>query len=267
MGILCQGRGSAANSTVCYCLRITEIDTDKKEVLFERFLSNERDEPPDIDVDFEHERREDLIQWIYDNWTRERAALAATVISYRTRSAIRDVGKALGLSPDTLSVMANTVWGSGGKGLNLKYIRDAGLNPDDQRLSLALELSETLIGFPRHLSQHVGGFILTAERLDELIPYPECSNERPHRRRMGQRRSRRARHLQDRHAGARHADGAPQKLRVDRKALWQASRPRHADRRRQSLWHAMQGRFDRRVPGREPGADVDAAEAQAEKIL
>ncbi len=177
MEILCQGRGSAANSTVCYCLRITEINTDKEEVLFERFLSNERDEPPDIDIDFEHERREDLIQWIYKNWTRERAALAATVISYRTRSTIRDVGKALGLSPDTLSVMANTVWGSGSKGLNLDYIRDAGLDPDDQRLSLALELSETLIGFPRHLSQHVGGFILTAERLDELIPIQNAAME------------------------------------------------------------------------------------------
>jgi len=170
MKILCQGRGSAANSTVCYCLRITEVDTDKNDVLFERFLSNERDEPPDIDIDFEHERREELIQWIYTNWTRERAALAATVIAYRTRSAIRDVGKALGLSPDTLGVIARTVWGSGGSALNPKYIREAGLDPDDPRLSLALELSSTLIGFPRHLSQHVGGFVLTADRLDELIP-------------------------------------------------------------------------------------------------
>jgi DNA polymerase III alpha subunit len=164
MEILCQGRGSAANSTVCYCLRITEIDTYRKDVLFERFLSNERNEPPDIDVDFEHERREELIQWIYGHWTRERAALAATVIAYRTRSAIRDVGKALGLSPDTLGVMARTVWGSGGSALNLKYIREAGLDPEDPRLALALELSATLIGFPRHLSQHVGGFVLTADR-------------------------------------------------------------------------------------------------------
>src|SRR5476651_86496 len=170
MDILCQGRGSAANSAVCYCLRITEVDPDKNDVLFERFLSNERNEPPDIDVDFEHERREELIQWIYTNWTRERAALAATVIAYRTRSAIRDVGKALGLSADTLGVMARTVWGSGGSALNLKYIREAGLDPSDPRLALALELSSTLIGFPRHLSQHVGGFELTAERLDELIP-------------------------------------------------------------------------------------------------
>ena len=177
MGILCQGRGSAANSTVCYCLRITEIDTDKEEVLFERFLSNERNEPPDIDVDFEHERREELIQWIYGHWTRERAALAATVIAYRTRSAIRDVGKALGLSPDTLGVMARTVWGSGGSALNLKYIREAGLDPNDPRLALALELSSTLIGFPRHLSQHVGGFVLTADRLDELIPIQNAAME------------------------------------------------------------------------------------------
>ncbi len=170
MEILCQGRGSAANSAVCYCLHITEVNPHETDVLFERFLSNERNEPPDIDVDFEHERREELIQWIYRNWTRERAALAATVIAYRTRSAIRDVGKALGLSPDTLSVMARTVWGSGGSALNLKYIREAGLDPEDPRLALALELSSTLIGFPRHLSQHVGGFVLTANRLDELIP-------------------------------------------------------------------------------------------------
>ena len=177
MGILCQGRGSAANSTVCYCLRITEVDPEKNDVLFERFLSNERNEPPDIDVDFEHERREELIQWIYEHWTRERAALAATVIAYRTRSAIRDVGKALGLSSDTLGVMARTVWGSGNSALNLKYIKEAGLDPNDPRLALALELSSTLIGFPRHLSQHVGGFVLTADRLDELIPIQNAAME------------------------------------------------------------------------------------------
>ena len=177
MGILCQGRGSAANSTVCYCLRITEVDTDKGEVLFERFLSNERNEPPDIDVDFEHERREEIIQWIYKEKGRTRAALAATVIAYRTRSAIRDVGKALGLSPDTVSVMANTVWGSGGSGLDLRHIREAGLDVKDPRLALALELSGTLIGFPRHLSQHVGGFVLTEGRLDELVPIQNAAME------------------------------------------------------------------------------------------
>ncbi|UYN96267.1 MAG: error-prone DNA polymerase [Enhydrobacter sp.] len=177
LGILCQGRGSAANSTVCYCLRITEVDTNQSDALFERFLSNERNEPPDIDVDFEHERREEIIQWIYNEKGRERAALAATVISYRSRSAIRDVGKALGLSPDTLDVMANTIWGSSGSGVDLRHIREAGLDPDDPRLMLALELSGTLIGFPRHLSQHVGGFVLTDGRLDELIPIQNAAME------------------------------------------------------------------------------------------
>jgi error-prone DNA polymerase len=170
MDILCQGRGSAANSSVCYCLGITEVNTDEREVLFERFLSNERDEPPDIDVDFEHERREDIIQWIYREKGRTRAALAATVIAYRSRSAIRDVGKALGLSPDTLGVMANTVWGSGGSGINLKHVKEAGLDANDPRLALALELSATLCEFPRHLSQHVGGFVLTEGPLNELVP-------------------------------------------------------------------------------------------------
>ena len=170
MGILCQGRGSAANSAVCYCLGITSVDVDKSEVLFERFLSNERDEPPDIDVDFEHERREEVIQWIYNNKGRSRAALAATVISYRSRSAIREVGKVLGLSPDTVGAMADTVWGMGSGGVDIDHVREAGLDPTDPRLKLALELSATLCGFPRHLSQHVGGFVLTDDRLDELVP-------------------------------------------------------------------------------------------------
>src|SRR6185436_17407869 len=125
MEILCQGRGSAANSAVCYCLGITQVDPDKNEVLFERFLSNERDEPPDIDVDFEHERREEIIQWIYQTKGRVRAALAATVISYRSRSAIREVGKALGLSPDTVGAMADTVWGMGSGGVDVGHVREA----------------------------------------------------------------------------------------------------------------------------------------------
>ncbi len=177
MGILCQGRGSAANSAVCFCLGITEVNPNETKVLFERFISNARNEPPDIDVDFEHERREEVIQWIYGKWSRSRAALAATVIAYRSRSAIRDVGKALGLSPDTLGVMADTVWGSGGSGINRRYVRDAGLDPDDPRLRLALELSATLCGFPRHLSQHVGGFVLTEGRLDELVPIQNAAME------------------------------------------------------------------------------------------
>jgi error-prone DNA polymerase len=170
MKILCQGRGSAANSAVCYCLGITSVDPDKTDVLFERFLSNERNEPPDIDVDFEHEKREDIIQWIYREKGRSRAALAATVIAYRSRSAIREVGKALGLSPDTVGVMADTVWGMGSGGVDIDHVREAGLDPTDPRLMLALELSATLCGFPRHLSQHVGGFVLTEGRLDELVP-------------------------------------------------------------------------------------------------
>ena len=170
MGILCQGRGSAANSAVCYCLGITSVNPKETRVLFERFLSNERNEPPDIDVDFEHERREEIIQWIYREKSRHRAALAATVIAYRSRSAIREVGKALGLSPDTVGVMADTVWGMGSGGVDVDHVREAGLDPADPRLALALELSATLCGFPRHLSQHVGGFVLTEGRLDELVP-------------------------------------------------------------------------------------------------
>ncbi len=177
LGILCQGRGSAANSAVCYCLGITEVNPNEVKVLFERFLSNARDEPPDIDVDFEHQRREEVIQWIYGKWSRTRAALAATVIAYRSRSAIRDVGKALGLSPDTVGVMADTVWGMGSGGINLKHVVEAGLDPGDPRLALALELSATLCGFPRHLSQHVGGFVLTADRLDELGPIQNAAME------------------------------------------------------------------------------------------
>jgi error-prone DNA polymerase len=176
-GILCQGRGSAANSAVCYCLGITSVNPDEVKVLFERFLSNARDEPPDIDVDFEHERREEIIQWIYERKSRTRAALAATVIAYRSRSAIRDVGKALGLSPDTLGVMADTVWGIGSGGVDVKYVQEAGLDPNDPRLRLALELSATLCGFPRHLSQHVGGFVLTDGRLDELVPIQNAAME------------------------------------------------------------------------------------------
>ena len=175
--ILCQGRGSAANSAVCYCLGITSVDPSKTTVLFERFLSNARDEPPDIDVDFEHERREEVIQWIYKEKGRTRAALAATVIAYRSRSAIREVGKVLGLSPDTVGVMADTVWGMGSSGIKVDHVRDAGLDPTDPRLMLALELSSALCGFPRHLSQHVGGFVLTQDRLDELVPIQNAAME------------------------------------------------------------------------------------------
>ena len=168
--ILCQGRGSAANSVVCYCLGITAVNPEHQDVLFERFISEKRSEPPDIDVDFEHERREEVIQYVYQRYGRHRAAICATVISYRKRSAIRDVGKALGLTEDVTSALANTVWGSWGDGLADEHVAAAGLKPGDGRLKLALELTQELMGFPRHLSQHVGGFILTQKPLVETVP-------------------------------------------------------------------------------------------------
>jgi error-prone DNA polymerase len=169
-GILCQGRGSAANSAVCYCLSITAVDPDQSDLLFERFISEERGEPPDIDVDFEHERREEVIQHIYATYGRERAGLAATVIRYRARSAVRDVGKVMGLSSDVVGALASQVWGSHSDGGAEEQVREIGLDPADRRLRLTLDLTHQLIGFPRHLSQHVGGFVITRGRLDELVP-------------------------------------------------------------------------------------------------
>ena len=168
--ILCQGRGSAANSVVCFCLGITSVDPTDQDVLFERFISQERSEPPDIDVDFEHERREQVIQYVYERYGRHRAAICATVISYRKRSAVRDVGKALGLSEDVTASLASTVWGSWGDGLTDEHVASAGLKLADRRLALTLELTQQLMGFPRHLSQHVGGFILTQGPLVETVP-------------------------------------------------------------------------------------------------
>ena len=169
-GILCQGRGSAANSAVCYCLGITAVDPERHDVLFERFVSAARNEPPDIDVDFEHERREEVIQYIYGKYGRDRAGLTATVISYRGRSAVREVGKALGLSQDMTGALAREVWGWSGAGPDEARLRELGLDPSDRRLRLALALTAELIGFPRHLSQHVGGFVVTRGRLSETVP-------------------------------------------------------------------------------------------------
>lgn len=168
--ILCQGRGSAANSAVCYCLWITSVDPLESDLLFARFLSEERKEPPDIDVDFEHERREEVMQYVFRHYTRDRAGICATVISYRPRSAIREVGKALGLSEDVTAALANTVWGSWGDGLPENHVRQAGLDPTNPMIMRAVKLATELIGFPRHLSQHVGGFVLTRGRLDECVP-------------------------------------------------------------------------------------------------
>ncbi len=170
-GILCQGRGSAANSAVCYCLAITSVNPVEVDLLFERFISPERQEPPDIDVDFEHERREEVIQYIYARYGRERAGLAATVISYRARSAVREVGKAMGLSEDTVAALSGMVWGTRSGGvLPEKHVREAGLDPADPRLARVIELTHELMGFPRHLSQHVGGFVLTRGPLSEVVP-------------------------------------------------------------------------------------------------
>jgi error-prone DNA polymerase len=168
--ILCQGRGSAANSAVCYVLGITSVDPTKVDLLFERFISKERLEPPDIDVDFEHSRREEVMQYVYRRYGRHRAAIIATVIHYRPRSAIRDVGKALGLTEDVTALLADTVWGSWGDGLDEMQVRQAGLDPQNPMIHRAVALATELIEFPRHLSQHVGGYVLTQDRLDSYVP-------------------------------------------------------------------------------------------------
>jgi error-prone DNA polymerase len=168
-GILCQGRGSAANSAVCYCLGITEVDPARMEMLFERFISRERGEPPDIDVDFEHQRREEVIQYIYAKYGRERAALAATLITYRPRSAVRDVGKALGLAPDQVDRLARNLDAWGGS-VTPERLKEVGLDPYNPRVLRTLRLSHELLGFPRHLSQHVGGFVIARGELSRLVP-------------------------------------------------------------------------------------------------
>ena len=168
--ILCQGRGSAANSAVCFCLGITSVDPAEHDVLFERFLSEERDEPPDIDVDFEHERREEVIQYMYHKYGRDRAGLCATVIHYRPRSAIREVGKAMGLSEDVTSKLAGTVWGSFEADVGDKRVQEAGMDLSDPYLRRVITLARQMTGMPRHLSQHVGGFILTERPLTEMVP-------------------------------------------------------------------------------------------------
>ena len=168
--ILCQGRGSAANSVVCFCLGVTNVNPAEQDVLIERFMSADRDEPPDIDVDFEHERREEVMQYVYRRYGRDRAAIVATIIHYRPRSAIRDVGKALGLTEDVTARMADTVWGSWGDGVKDEHVDRTGLSRDDARMRLALQLTAEIIKFPRHLSQHVGGYVLSQTPLLEIVP-------------------------------------------------------------------------------------------------
>ena len=267
--ILCQGRGSAANSAVCFCLGITEVNPNKSQLLFARFISANRGEPPDIDVDFEHERREEVIQYIYGRYGRHRAAICATVIHYRSRRAIREVGKVLGLTEDVTAALAKTVWGYGGdNGLPDAHIRQTGLDPANPAIRQAVALAGELIGFPRHLSQHVGGFVLTRGPLDELVPIGNAAMEdrtfiewdKDDIDALGLMKVdvlalgmlsclRRGLDLMQQHYGtdyhARHAAaGGPRRLR-----------------------HAVARRFGRRVSGREPRADVDAAAAEAAMLL
>ncbi len=176
-GILCQGRGSAANSILCYLLGITDVGPDMIAMVFERFISKYRGEPPDIDVDFEHERREEVIQWIYEKYRRERAGLCATVIHFRSRAAIREVGKVMGLSQDVTANLSGQIWGMSNGGADPERIQELGLDPSDRRLAQTIRLIGEIIGFPRHLSQHVGGFVITKGRLDELCPIENAAME------------------------------------------------------------------------------------------
>ena len=168
--ILCQGRGSAANSAVCYCLGVTAVDPERFTLVFERFASEARSEPPDIDIDFEHERREEVIQYVYDKYGRDRAAMTASLITYRGRSAVRDVGKVLGFSPDTLDELAGKLdWWHRGT-LSESQLREAGINPHDAAIHHLVALTAELLGFPRHLSQHVGGMVISRRPLCEIVP-------------------------------------------------------------------------------------------------
>jgi len=177
IGILCQGRGSAANSILCWALGITDVSPDQISMVFERFVSKHRGEPPDIDVDFEHERREEVIQHIYATYGRHRAGLCATVIHFRTRAAIREVGKVMGLSQDITASLSGQIWGQSNKGTDPERVRELGLDLNDRRLGQTIELIREIVGFPRHLSQHVGGFIITKGRLDELCPIENAAME------------------------------------------------------------------------------------------
>src|ERR671913_825191 len=175
LGILCQGRGSAANSAVCYCLSVTSVDPNKIDVLFERFISAARGEPPDIDIDFEHERREEVIQYVYNKYGRDRAGMTATVITYRGRSAVRDVGKALGLGLDVVDQLAKRLdWWHRGT-LSDEQLKESGVDPGDATVRALIGLTAQLLGFPRHLSQHTGGMVMTRGPLCELVPIENAS--------------------------------------------------------------------------------------------
>ena len=210
--ILCQGRGSAANSVVCYCLGVTEVDPARMSVLFERFISKERNEPPDIDVDFEHERREEVIQYLYNKYGRARAALTAVAITYRPKSAIRDVGKALGLPEETIEALAkNHSWWDG-LGIRTERITELGLSLEDLAIEQLVKLTGQVIGLPRHLSQHPGGFVLTKGPAVEDGPHRERGDARQNGHPVGQGRHRRTGLVEGRCAGPGHAHGPAQEL-------------------------------------------------------
>jgi error-prone DNA polymerase len=175
--ILCQGRGSAANSAVCYCLGITEVDPSRMQVLFERFISKERNEPPDIDVDFEHERREEVMQYIYNKYGRDRTALTAAVSTYRPKGAIRDVGKALGLTLSQVDALSKAIVWWDGRNIAADRLREAGFDPDNTHMRTLLALTHALVGFPRHLSQHSGGFVIARDKLTRLVPVENAAME------------------------------------------------------------------------------------------
>ena len=266
--ILCQGRGSAANSAVCYVLGITAVDPAQHDLLFERFISEERKEPPDIDVDFEHERREEVIQHIYGKYGRDRAGLCATVIHYRPRSAIREVGKVMGLSEDVTGVLAKTVWGSRGQDIDDGHANEAGLDMADPVLRRTILLARQLIGMPRHLGQHVGGFILTERPLTETVPIGNGA-------------------MAERSFIEWDKDDIDTLgiLKIDILALgmltcirkcfdlieapprtgpYPGERPARGPA---GLRHALQGRQRRRLPGRKPGADEHAAAPASAPVL
>ena len=266
--ILCQGRGSAANSAVCFCLGVTSVDPATSDLLFERFVSRERNEAPDIDVDFEHERREEVLQYVYEKYGRDRAGLAATVITYCSRSAIRDVGKALGLSLDRVDALAKHVEGYTHEPKLVGRSREVGIDPASELGRRLVYCVNEIIGFPRHLSQHVGGMVMTQGPLCEMVPIENAA-------------------MEDRTVIEWDKDDLDELgiLKVDCLCLGmltaihrcfdlvrehhgrRADAGHHPAGRPGRIRHDLPGRYDRRVPDREPGADVDAAALEAAAVL
>ena len=268
VGILCQGRGSAANSAVCYCLGVTAVDPDRIDVLFERFISKDRAEAPDIDIDFEHQRREEVIQYIYEKYGRERAGMTAELITYRPRSAVRDVGKALGLSLDRVDALAKVIGHASQGDELLVRLAEAGLDPRCRLGRQLIHLVREILGFPRHLSQHVGGMVLTRLPLCEIVPIENASMpgrtvvewDKDDLDALG--------HPQGRLPGTRDALGDPAVPGSDQEAHRRIIDPGHHSRRRSGgLRDDSAGRHGRRFPDRIACPDEHAAAAQAEGVL